>query len=95
MNNKLYKNHKPNPKSTNKKTTSQSKNKNKIKSGGAFPSLSSLFSKRKLEILNNKSELNPLLPPNKNNSLEIANTQPNAKPQGFNTIKAQSRCSIL
>ncbi len=26
---------------------------------------------------------------------EIPNIQPNAKPQGFNTLKAQSRCSIM
>ena len=110
MNNKLYKKHKPNPKSTNKKKTASRQSKNK--SGGAFPSLSGLFSKNKLEI---KTELKPLLPrhssnsniassastnlqqPNPNNieSNTSTNTQPNAKPHGFNTIKAQSRCSIL
>ena len=111
MNNKLYKKHKPNPKSTNKKKTASRQSKNK--SGGAFPSLSGLFSKNKREI---ETELKPLLPRHSSNSNNIAssastnsqqpnlnniesntstNTQPNAKPQGFNTIKAQSRCSIL
>ena len=101
MNNKLDK------KQTTKIT--KSKNKKKIKSGGAFSSIKSFFSKNKSVESNNKIELQPLLPKNtassastnqqKTNSNnitpQIQNIQPNAQPQGFNTIKSTSRCSIL
>ena len=100
MNNKLYKKHKPNPKPKSKSTNNKTKSQSKNKSGGAFPSfpsLSGLFSKSNPE---NETELKPLLQQNSSNPKNIesntsTNTQPNAKPHGFNTIKAQSRCSIL
>lgn len=89
MNNKSDKKHKP----KRKKTGHQSK----IKSGGAF-SISSFFRKKKVNLMN-KQELQPLLQKNNNQQLqqpsEFPNIQPNAQPQGFNTIKSTSRCSIL
>ena len=113
MNNKSDKKHKPKPKPKlkhKKKTASlQSKKKKEIKSGGAFSSIKSFFSKNKSVESNNKIELQPLLPKNMassasinpqkthstNITLQIQNIQPNAQPQGFNTIKSTSRCSIL
>lgn len=102
MNNKLDK------KQTTKIT--QSKNKKKIKSGGAF-SITSFFSKNKSVESINKIELQPLLISNNAASSVSTNQQkhnknknqqsppevppPNAQPQGFNTIKSTSRCSIL
>jgi len=99
------KQHKTNNK---KKTTShQSKKKKEIKSGGRlWP-----FSKNKPPESMNNIELHPLLNSNNPASSVSTNQQqhnknrnqqsqpevppPNAQPQGFNTIKSTSRCSIL
>ena len=100
MNNKSDKKHKPKPKLKHKKKTAslQSKKKKEIKSGGRlWP-----FSKNKpVESMNN-IELHPLLNSNNPTSSVSRNHQslpevppPNAQPQGFNTIKSTSRCSIL
>jgi hypothetical protein len=105
MNNKSDKKPKPKHKPKHKKKTpSQSKKKKEIK-GGVWP-----FSRNKKETSTNESELENLLSQNPSNSNkldasasknvqpqqpEIPNIQPNAKPQGINTLKAQSRCSIM
>ena len=98
MNNKSAKKHKRKQKQkkpkTKKKTTSrQSKKKNEIKSGGGmFSSIKDFFSR------DNQSQSKNLLPQNPQPA-NSRNSQPppppNAQPQGFNTIKSTSRCSIL
>lgn len=93
MNNKSDKKHKPKC----KKKELQSKKKKEIKSGGAF-SIPSFFRKKNVNLMN-EQELQPLLQNNNEQlqqpSSQITNIQPNAQPQGFNTIKSTSRCSIL
>jgi len=97
MNNKSDKKHKRKQKKpkTKKKTTktTQSKKKNEIKSGGGmFSSIKDFFSR------DNQSQSKNLLPQNPQPA-NSRNSQPppppNAQPQGFNTIKSTSRCSIL
>jgi hypothetical protein len=92
MNNKSAKKHKPKC----KKKEPQSKKKKEIKSGGAF-SIPLFVRKKKVNL--NEQELQPLLQNNNEQvqqpSSQITNIQPNAQPQGFNTIKSTSRCSIL
>ena len=109
MNNKLDKKPKPKPKHK-KKTPSQSKKKKEIKGGVWWPfSKNKPDNEHELERLlpptrpnlNNlaSSASNNLASSASNNAQqpppEIPNIQPNAKPQGFNTLKAQSRCSIM
>jgi hypothetical protein len=98
MNNKSAKKHKPKPKHKKKTASLQSKKKKEIKSGGE---LWPFLKKKPVESMNN-IELHPLLNSNNPASSVLTNQQsqpevppPNAQPQGFNTIKSTSRCSIL
>jgi len=106
MNNKSDKKHKPKHK---KKTPSQSKKKKEIKNGGGFWSFlktsaesnemtklkQPLLSKNK-QVLNNTASSASRTHANSNTQLlPPPPPPPNAQPQGFNTLKAQSRCSIL
>ena len=103
MNNKSDKKHKPKPKPKNKKKSTS-------RLGGAPWSLTGLFSKKtppttelQPQLLSN-SESSSL--PNSKKTSNLNNRrsnlsqnvppppQPNAQPQGFNTIKSTSRCSI-
>ena len=100
---------KPKPKPKNKKKTmSQPKNKNggAFSLFGLFSGNKKETSNNETELepllQSNSAASNASTNPQHPNSTnppppqpELPNIQPNAKPQGFNTIKAQSRCSIM
>jgi len=106
MNNKSDKKHKPKSKPKTKKKTASLQSKKKKVGGGLFSGLTNFFSRNNPKSNTTTQSTESLLEPpvNSRNLAQNVSQQPtvnsnkpppNAQPQGFNTLKAQSRCSIL